>query len=128
MARAGVSLAVCRVDPAEVASERFERHALGFDLAGGAIAKTPQDGHGRAPALQSMLEQECANKSGQDEPTLPHGGGQEGPSKGHGGGVRLKSALDIPLLIKLAKAPVDAGRMVRKETGRARSAHVGCAD
>jgi hypothetical protein len=36
--------------------------------------------------------------------------------KGHGGGVCLKSALDIPLLVQLAEAPVDADRMVRKET------------
>jgi hypothetical protein len=41
MARAGVPFPVCRVDPAEVASEHFERDALGFDLARSAIAKTP---------------------------------------------------------------------------------------
>ena len=62
---------------AEVAAHGFERILLCVDLLTRPYAQTPEDGHGRTPALQGVLEQEGRHDARQPEPSPVDDGAQQ---------------------------------------------------
>ena len=106
VAGSGVALSRCWTQAFEITAQRLQRHPLTVDLSWRAKAKTPQDGKGRAPTLNRMLEEESGNHHWQCGPSSIHKQTEQPARERQCRSVGLKRSLNVPFTIKLTQPGV----------------------
>src|SRR5215203_3138431 len=80
----------------EVAAHTFQGVPLARNLCMGPDPEAPEQGHGRAPALERMLEHEPRGDSGEGQPAAVAGGGEGDAGQHDGSEARLERTFEIP--------------------------------